>query len=127
MALRRHKTANRAKMAAGTVIGPGSELDGDLAIQHTVRVDGVLKGHLTTSDALVVSEKGVVEADTLEVGEAYISGRVSGHLMASRRVYLSAKSQFSGIVHTPHLVIEEGAVLRPPLAADPSSGRGKGG
>ncbi len=108
---------------AGTVIGPGAELDGDLAIEHTVRVDGVLKGRLSTSDALVVGENGVVEADTLEVGEAHISGRVSGHLMASRRVYLSADSQFSGIVHTPHLVIEEGAVVRRPEGGDSSKGR----
>lgn len=95
----------------GTIIGHGSELDGELAIQHAVRVDGRLKGRLATTDALVVGEEGVVEADTLEVGEAHISGRVSGHLMASRRVYLSAQSQFTGIVHTPHLVVEEGARL----------------
>lgn len=108
---------------AGTVIGPGSELDGELAIQHAVRVDGLLKGRLATTDALVVGEGGVVEADTLEVGEAHISGRVSGHLMASRHVYLCADSQFTGIVHTPHLVIEEGAVVRRPEGAEIAAAR----
>jgi len=103
---------------ARTVIGAGSELDGELAIEHAVRVDGLLRGRLATSDTLVVGAEGVVEADTLEVGEAHISGRVSGHLMASRSVYLSAEGQFSGIVHTPHLVIEEGAVLRRPNGTD---------
>ena len=119
MALRRQEPAPRSPAEPGTVIGPGSELHGELAIGHTVRVDGVLKGRLATTDALVVGADGVVEADTLEVGEAHISGRVSGHLMAKRRVYLAAACHFTGIVHTPQLVIEEGAILE-----RPAGGRG---
>lgn len=95
---------------SGTVIGRGSMLEGALQIDHCVRVEGCLRGRLTTTDVLIVSAQGTVIAESMEVGEAYIGGRVWGQLKASRQVYLTATSEFHGSVETPHLAMEEGAI-----------------
>ena len=107
MALRENNKAGSADQ--GTVIGQGSMLEGALEIDHCVRVEGCLRGRLRTSEAMVVGAQGKVIAEQMEVGEAIIDGRVWGKLKASRRVYLTATSEFCGSVETPHLVMEEGA------------------
>ena len=92
-----------------TVIGEGSILEGALEIDHSVRVEGCLRGKLNTSETMVVGTQGKVIAELMEVSVAIIRGRVWGKLKASTRVYLSATSEFLGSVETPHLVMEEGA------------------
>ncbi len=94
-----------------TVIGQGSVLEGELKMNHSLRIEGTLKGRLITSQSLVVGPHWEVEAELIEVGEARISGRVSGKLRASQRVYVSASAVFRGTIETPRLVIEEGAVF----------------
>ena len=97
---------------AGTVIGEGTTVEGVLNINHRIRVDGLLRGCLTTTDALVVGEEGRVEGELLAVAEAVVNGRVTGKLVASKLVYLGASGEFRGTLETPRLVIEEGAVTQ---------------
>ena len=105
----------KKKEAAGerdTVIGAGAVLDGTFEIEYDMRVEGTLRSErLATRGSLVVGEEGEVQAREIEVGDAWISGRVSGELSASRSVRICAGSHFSGKLTTPKLVIEEGARL----------------
>ncbi|MCC7262403.1 MAG: polymer-forming cytoskeletal protein [Candidatus Latescibacteria bacterium] len=94
-----------------TVIGRGTVLEGVLKMEHSLRIEGVVKGELVAANSLVVSAQGELEAGLIEVGEAVISGRVVGKLRARVRVYVSAGAVFHGSVETPQLVIEEGAVF----------------
>ena len=100
----------RRSQRAGTIIGHGSTLEGVLDIDHRIRVDGLLRGRLTTTGTLVVGEQGQVEGEVLEVDEAIVNGRVVGKLRATTQVYLAASAEFRGTLETPRLVIEEGAV-----------------
>jgi cytoskeletal protein CcmA (bactofilin family) len=97
--------------AGHTVIGRGTVLEGVLKMEHPLRIEGVVKGEVVASSSLVVSPQGELEAGLIEVGEAVISGRVTGKLRARVRVYVSAGAVFNGSVETPQLVIEEGAVF----------------
>jgi len=99
--------------AGHTVIGLGTVLEGVLEMEHSLRIEGVVKGERVASTSLVVSSQGELEAGLIEVGEAVISGRVTGKLRARVRVYLSAGAVFHGSVETPQLVVEEGAVFVP--------------
>ena len=96
---------------SATVIGQGSSMVGILEVGHTVHVEGSFRGTLRTPARLDVGEEGLVEAERLEVGEAIVRGRVSGHLQATRTIHFTATAAFRGSVHTPRLVIEEGARL----------------
>ena len=115
------KDGARAENGRCTVIGTGSRMDGTLQVEHTIYVDGVLCGELRTPTLLVVGEGGQVTSRELDVGEAEIYGRVTGHLRARRSVRLGANSCLEGSVETPRLVIEEGAhlIVTPPAADAP--------
>ena len=51
-----------------TLLGSGSEFDGKLTFEGTVRIDGTLRGEVFSDDVLVVGEGAVVEAD-VDIGE----------------------------------------------------------
>lgn len=84
-------------------------MEGVLDIDHPIRVDGLLRGRLTTTGCLVVGEGGRVEGQVLEVAEAIVKGTLTGNLKATIQVFLAASSKFRGTVETPRLIIEEGA------------------
>ncbi len=93
-----------------TIIGKGSSFDGNLKVQSTLRVDGKVKGNITTSDSLVVGKEGDINGE-VSVRNAIIGGRLKGKLTATGKVVLEANSVFSGELHTSKLVIDEGAVF----------------
>ena len=100
---------SRKDGGGNTIIGKGSVVEGVMDIEHQLQVDGQLRGRLTTPKRLVVGEEGAIVADSIEVGEAVINGRVMARLKANEQVYLSASARFRGTLLTPRLVIEEGA------------------
>lgn len=94
-----------------TVIGRGSVSEGRFRVETGVRVDGILKGELTSSGTLIVGESGVIEAD-VKVHDALISGRIVGTLDAEEKVHLQANATFVGKIRTRILVVEEGAIFK---------------
>ncbi len=110
MAVKKKKAKKRGDGARDTVIGAGAVLDGTFEIECDMRVDGTLRSErLVTCGALVVGESGQVQAEIIEVGEARISGQVSGRLSASVSVHILTGARFKGVLFTPRLVLEEGA------------------
>ena len=107
-----------------TVIGQGSSMVGSLEVSNAIQVEGSFRGSLKTPDLLDVGEEGRVEAEQIEVGDAIVRGHVSGHLRATRSIRIASTAAFRGSMHTPRLVIEEGARLdvtdAPPPAAQES-------
>lgn len=97
--------------AINTVIGRGSVSEGKFKIETGVRVDGTLRGELTSSGTLIVGETGVIEADVV-VRDALISGRIVGNLEAEEKVHLQSQASFIGKLRTRLLVVEEGAVFK---------------
>ena len=93
-----------------TIIGKGSSIDGALKVDSTLRVDGRIKGNVTTSDSLVIGKDGAINGDVI-VRNAIIGGKLKGKLTASGKVVLEAKSEFKGELKTTKLVIDEGAVF----------------
>lgn len=93
-----------------TIIGKGSAFEGNLKVQSTLRVDGKIKGNITTSDSLFVGKDGDIDGE-VKVRHAIIGGKFKGKLHASGKVVLEANSMFSGELLTSKLVIDEGAVF----------------
>ncbi|MSR84095.1 MAG: polymer-forming cytoskeletal protein [Candidatus Latescibacteria bacterium] len=115
------RESREATVAGHTVIGRGTVVEGVLKMEHSLRIEGLVRGESVAASSLVVSPQGELEAGLIEVDEAVISGRVTGKLRARVRVYVSAGAVFRGSVETPQLVIEEGAVfVQAPLAAKSS-------
>ena len=93
-----------------TLLGRGSEFDGKLTFDGTVRIDGVLRGEVFSNDVLIVGEGARVEAE-IEVGEIIIQGSVVGNIKASRSIEILAPGRVKGDITTPSLQIDKGVVF----------------
>lgn len=90
-----------------TLLGKGSEFEGKLSFEGTVRVDGKLTGEIFTDDALIVGEGAEVNAE-VTVGSIVIQGTVRGNITAKRSVEIQSPGRVRGNINTPSLFIEKG-------------------
>jgi len=93
-----------------TLIGKGSLFEGNLSVQHSLRIDGKLKGNIKSSDSIIIGKEGDVEGD-VEVKNAVIGGKIKGKINASGKITLESSSVFVGTLRATKLVIDEGAVF----------------
>lgn len=91
-----------------TIIGKGTYFEGSVKVQSSIRIDGHIKGRITTSDTLIVGKEGEVDGE-VSAKNAIIGGKVRGKIQASGRVVLESPSVFQGELKTAKLVINEGA------------------
>lgn len=93
-----------------SILGRGSQVNGTIRSEGSIRIDGEFEGSIESQDSLVVGKEGVVRADA-KVKRAVIGGRYEGNINASVKVELHAGCEMLGEVVTPSLVIEEGVVF----------------
>ena len=93
-----------------TLLGRGSEFEGKLTFEGTVRIDGVLKGEVFSEDVLIIGEGARVEAE-IDVGAIIIQGTVIGNIRAKRSIEVLAPGRVNGDLTTPSLQIEKGVVF----------------
>ncbi|RMD97186.1 MAG: polymer-forming cytoskeletal protein [Calditrichaeota bacterium] len=93
-----------------TIIGKGTYFEGNIKVQSGLRVDGRIKGRVSTSDSLIVGKEGEIDGE-VSVKNAVIGGKVQGKIHASGKVVLEANSRFQGELKTAKLVIDEGAIF----------------
>jgi cytoskeletal protein CcmA (bactofilin family) len=93
-----------------TLLGRGSEFEGKLSFEGTVRVDGKLSGEIFTEDTLIVGEGAEVNAE-ISVGSIIIEGTVHGNIHAKRSVEIHTPARVRGNISTPSLSIDKGVVF----------------
>ena len=92
-------------------VGSGTVLTGETSFEAMLRVDGHLKGQVTSEEGvLIVGATGRVDAN-INVSEATINGAVNGDITATDKITLGRSARVVGNIHTPRLVIEDGAIL----------------
>ncbi|MBI4508823.1 MAG: polymer-forming cytoskeletal protein [Deltaproteobacteria bacterium] len=93
-----------------TLLGRGSEFEGKLTFEGTVRIDGKLSGEVFSDDVLVVGEGAELHAE-IDVGEIIIQGLIVGNIRAKRSVEIHAPGRIRGDITTPILQIDKGVVF----------------
>ena len=93
-----------------TLLGRGSEFEGKLTFEGTVRIDGTLRGEVFSDDVLIVGEGARVEAE-IDVGEIIIQGTVMGNIRAKRSIEILTPGRVKGDLTTPSLQIDKGVIF----------------
>ena len=95
----------------GGYVGLHSAVSGEANFKGMLRVDGRVSGRINSQDGtLIVSAGGQVDAD-IEVAVAKINGTVKGDIRARERIEFGRTARVTGNIHTPALVIEQGAIF----------------
>jgi cytoskeletal protein CcmA (bactofilin family) len=93
-----------------TLLGRGSEFEGKLTFEGTVRIDGRLSGEIFSDDVLVVGEGAEVHAE-IDIGDIIIQGTIVGNIRAKRSIEIHAPGRVRGDLTTPTLQIDRGVIL----------------
>ena len=94
-----------------TLLAKGVHLKGEIRVEGTVRIDGRLEGEIHTKGQVIVGEDGLVQG-VVAAGTVVSSGRINATVTALERVHLLKTAELIGEVHTPVLMMEEGAKLQ---------------
>ncbi len=90
------------------LIGPGTEITGDISCNGDVRIDGTLNGNLITKGKVVIGETGFAKGE-VTCKNADISGKMEGKITISELLSLKPTSSIKGDLITNRLAIEPGA------------------
>ena len=94
-----------------TFIGADASIDGTIEFKGTIRVDGSVKGQISSSSGtVVVGEKAVVNAD-VNVNVAVIMGEFNGTINARERIEVYPPAKVGGDIHAPVISIEPGGIF----------------
>lgn len=91
-----------------TIIGKGTIIEGAIRVQNSLRLDGKVIGNILTTDSLIIGKEGEIEGE-IRVKNAVVGGTVKGHIFASGKVVLEARSNVNGEIKTAKLAINDGA------------------
>tara|TARA_B000000565_G_scaffold46626_2_gene30983 strand:+ start:2004 stop:2420 length:417 start_codon:yes stop_codon:yes gene_type:complete len=97
----------------GTVInmiGVGTIITGDVNSNGDLRIDGTLKGSVSTEGKVVLGKNGVIEGDVV-CNNADIAGEIKAKITVSQLLTLKSTAKLKGDIITNKLSIEPGAVF----------------
>jgi cytoskeletal protein CcmA (bactofilin family) len=102
--------APQAPVAAGhtACIQEGAEVEGRLALENSIRIQGEFRGQIEAGETVTVDERATVTGD-IQARTVIIYGAVAGNVDASREVVIHATGRLHGNVKTPALEVVRGA------------------
>lgn len=90
------------------IIGHGTLIEGEVNSNGDIRIDGIVKGSVTTKSKLVIGTSGSVDGDVFCLN-ADISGSIKGKATVSEMLFLKSNGRINGDINTGKLVVEVGA------------------
>ncbi len=92
------------------IIGAGTKIIGEINSNGDIRIDGFLKGNLTTQGKLVVGPTGTIIGD-INCKNSDIEGKIEGKINVSEILGLKATANVQGDIVTNKLAVEPGAIF----------------
>ena len=94
--------------SAVNLIGAGTSIEGEISSDGDIRIDGRVKGTITSKSKVVVGSTGSVDGDIV-CENADISGKVFGTIESEELLFLKASAYVEGDITTTKFVVESGA------------------
>ncbi|MBI3991979.1 MAG: polymer-forming cytoskeletal protein [Candidatus Lambdaproteobacteria bacterium] len=124
----KNESGNGGASGEVSLLGTDSRFQGVVRFSGTLRVDGEIKGDITSpagsGSVLIVNAQAVVEGDIVS-DSVLISGRVVGNIQARDRVEIFRTGYLRGDMHTGDIMIEGGAEFQGQCHMLRDGGRGE--
>lgn len=96
--------------SANNGIGNGTSIVGDIETFGNIRIDGKVKGNITTKSKLVLGNTSFIDGNVL-AQNAEIEGEVTGRVEVTEVLVLKPTAKVSGDIITNKMIVESGAVF----------------
>ncbi|HQV06514.1 MAG: polymer-forming cytoskeletal protein [Chitinophagaceae bacterium] len=91
-----------------TFIGAGTSLNGDIESKNDLRIDGTVKGNISSSAKIIIGVHGFVEGNIMG-NQADVVGKVTGDIRAKELLQLKGNAIVTGNIYAGKLQIEPSA------------------
>lgn len=88
----------------------GTTIEGSISSESNIRIDGTVKGIISTKGRLVVGVTGTIQGE-VTCQNAEIEGKVNGAMKVGELLSLKSTAKVEGDVTTGKLSVEPGAVF----------------
>ena len=95
---------------AVNLIAAGTVIEGEIKSKGDIRIDGSLKGSITTNGKIIIGESGVVDGRA-KCNNAEILGTFKGDIYVAELLFLKATSKLHGDIVANKLAIDPGATF----------------
>jgi cytoskeletal protein CcmA (bactofilin family) len=93
-----------------SILGKGTEIDGEITFTNGLRVDGVIKGKVRSEESIIIGPSGKIDAE-VDIRNISINGEFRGVIRATERVEIHKEGKVYGDIFSPCLIIEAGATF----------------
>jgi cytoskeletal protein CcmA (bactofilin family) len=94
-----------------TLIGEGSQFEGRIKSEASVRVEGTVTGDLECAGDVTVGEHGIVKSNII-ARNIIIAGSVHGNILTKGVLKITSTGKLFGNTTTSSLMIDEGGIFQ---------------
>jgi cytoskeletal protein CcmA (bactofilin family) len=92
------------------VIGPESELKGDVSVRGSMRLDGRIEGNVSVMDSLFTGKGSHIRGE-VHCKDGVFAGKIEGNVTASGTVEMQAGGSLLGDIKCRNLILDHDAFL----------------
>lgn len=96
--------------SSATLISAGTTLNGDVASESDLRIDGSVKGNVICSAKIIIGVTGMIEGN-ITGQQADVSGHVTGNIEVKELLQMREECHVEGNIMAAKLQIEPNAIF----------------
>lgn len=105
------KTTEQVNAKISSIIGEDMVIEGNITARDAIRIEGTLKGDVSSEGALVISSTGKVVGN-VKGSNVMVAGMIEGDLYSGGRTEVAATGRIIGNISTKSLIVDENAVFQ---------------
>lgn len=94
-----------------SIIGTDMVLDGNITAKESIRIEGAVKGDVSSEGTLIISPTGKITGN-IKGSNIMVGGTIEGDMTSEGRIEVAASGRVIGNIRTKSLVIDENAVFQ---------------
>ncbi len=115
------KTTEQVNAKIGSIIGADMIVEGNIKATEAIRVEGNVKGDVSSEGTLVISSTGKVIGN-IKGNNIMIAGTIEGDLFSGGRTEVASTGRIIGNIRTKSLIVDENAVFQGQCTMNPDGG-----
>lgn len=112
------KTTEQVNAKIGSIIGADMVVEGNIKATEAIRVEGNVKGDVSSEGTLVISSTGKVIGN-IKGNNIMIAGTIEGDLFSGGRTEVASTGRIIGNIRTKSLIVDENAVFQGQCTMNP--------
>jgi len=101
---------NKRPIAAETIIGQGTLMEGTMISEASIRIEGEYRGDIECKANIIIGEYGVARSN-ISAKDIIVAGKVIGDVAAAGRLTITSSGSVQGSIKALGLHIQDGGIF----------------